>query len=56
MEIAQAQLDQAQAVEPKLKSFVSLTAEKALAQAQAVDAKIAAGEDIGQLAGIPIAI
>ncbi|KPQ37804.1 MAG: aspartyl/glutamyl-tRNA(Asn/Gln) amidotransferase, A subunit [Phormidesmis priestleyi Ana] len=56
VEIAQAQLDQAQAVEPKLKSFVSLTAEKALAQAQAVDAKIAAGEDIGQLAGIPIAI
>jgi len=56
VEIAQAQLDQPQAVEPKLKSFVSLTAEKALAQAQAVDAKIAAGEDIGQLGGIPIAI
>lgn len=56
VEIAQAQLDQAQAVEPKLNSFVSLTAEKALAQAQAVDAKIAAGEDIGLLAGIPIAL
>ena len=56
VEIAQAQLDQAQAVEPKLKSFVSLTAEKALAQATAVDKKIAAGEDIGLLAGIPIAL
>ncbi|MEL6844875.1 MAG: Asp-tRNA(Asn)/Glu-tRNA(Gln) amidotransferase subunit GatA, partial [Bacteroidota bacterium] len=56
VEIAQAQLDQAQAVEPKLNSFVSLTAEKALVQAQAVDAKIAAGEDIGWLAGIPIAL
>ncbi|MEM9945210.1 MAG: Asp-tRNA(Asn)/Glu-tRNA(Gln) amidotransferase subunit GatA [Cyanobacteria bacterium P01_D01_bin.36] len=56
VEIAQAQLDQAQAVEPKLNSFVSLTAEKALAQAKAVDDKIAAGEDIGLLAGIPIAI
>jgi len=56
VEIAQAQLDQAQAVEPKLNSFVSLTAEKALAQAKAVDAKIAAGEDIGLLAGIPIAL
>ncbi|MFK8185007.1 MAG: Asp-tRNA(Asn)/Glu-tRNA(Gln) amidotransferase subunit GatA, partial [Phormidesmis sp.] len=55
-EIAQAQIEQAQAVEPKLKSFVSLTAEKALAQANAVDAKIAAGEDIGLLAGIPIAL
>ena len=56
VEIAQAQLDQAQAVEPKLKSFVSLTAEKALAQAAAVDKKIAEGEDIGLLAGIPIAL
>ncbi len=56
VEIAQAQLDQAQAVEPKLKSFVTLTAEKALAQAQAVDEKIAAGESIGLLAGIPIAL
>ncbi len=56
VEIAQAQLDQAQSVEPKLKSFVSLSAEKALAQAQAVDDKIAAGETIGLLAGIPIAL
>jgi len=56
VEIAQSQLDQAQAVEPKLNSFISLTAEKALAQAKAVDDKIAAGEDIGLLAGIPIAL
>ncbi len=56
VEVARAQLDQAQAVEPQLKSFVSLTAEKALAQAQAVDEKIAAGEDIGLLAGVPIAL
>ena len=55
-EIAQAQIEQAQAVEPKLKSFVSLTAEKALAQAKAVDDKIAAGEAIGLLAGVPIAL
>ncbi len=56
VEIAQAQLDQAQAVEPQLKSFVSLTAQKALAQAKAVDDKIAAGEQIGLLAGIPVAL
>ncbi|MEL6602026.1 MAG: Asp-tRNA(Asn)/Glu-tRNA(Gln) amidotransferase subunit GatA [Cyanobacteria bacterium J06614_10] len=56
VEIAQAQLEQAQAVEPQLNSFVSLTAEKALAQAKAVDEKIAAGEDIGLLAGIPVAL
>lgn len=56
VEIAQAQLDQAEAIEPKLRSFVSLTPEKALAQAQRVDAKIAAGEAIGLLAGIPVAL
>ncbi|MEL7495520.1 MAG: Asp-tRNA(Asn)/Glu-tRNA(Gln) amidotransferase subunit GatA [Cyanobacteria bacterium J06554_11] len=56
VEIAQAQLEQAQTVEPKLNSFVSLTAEKALAQAKAVDEKIAAGEAIGLLAGIPVAL
>ncbi|MEM9090534.1 MAG: Asp-tRNA(Asn)/Glu-tRNA(Gln) amidotransferase subunit GatA [Cyanobacteria bacterium P01_F01_bin.53] len=56
VEIAQAQIDQAQAVEPKLNSFVSLTAEKALAQAKAIDAKIAAGEEVGLLAGIPVAL
>ena len=55
-EIAQAQIEQAQAVEPKLKSFVTLTADKALAQAKAVDEKIAAGEAIGLLAGIPVAL
>ena len=56
VEIAQAQLEYAQALEPQLNSFVSLTAEKALSQAQAVDDKIAAGEEIGLLGGIPIAL
>ncbi|MEL6879087.1 MAG: Asp-tRNA(Asn)/Glu-tRNA(Gln) amidotransferase subunit GatA [Cyanobacteria bacterium J06607_10] len=56
VEITQAQLKQTEAVESKLNSFVSLTAEKALEQAKAVDAKIAAGEDIGFLAGVPVAL
>ncbi len=56
VEIAQAALDRIQAVEPKLHSFLQVTAEYALKQAQQVDAKIAAGEEIGLLAGIPIAI
>ncbi|MEO0520915.1 MAG: Asp-tRNA(Asn)/Glu-tRNA(Gln) amidotransferase subunit GatA [Cyanobacteria bacterium P01_A01_bin.116] len=56
VEIARVQLDQAEAAEPKLKSFVSLTEEKALAQAKAIDDKIAAGESIGLLAGVPIAL
>ncbi|MBV5260903.1 Asp-tRNA(Asn)/Glu-tRNA(Gln) amidotransferase subunit GatA [Synechococcus moorigangaii CMS01] len=45
-----------EAVEPKVKAFLTLTKEQALAQAARVDAKIAAGETIGLLEGIPIAI
>jgi aspartyl-tRNA(Asn)/glutamyl-tRNA(Gln) amidotransferase subunit A len=56
VEIAQAALERIQALEPRLHSFLHVTAEQALAQAQAVDAKIAAGEAIGWLAGIPIGI
>jgi aspartyl-tRNA(Asn)/glutamyl-tRNA(Gln) amidotransferase subunit A len=56
VEITQEALDRAAALEPKLHSFLRLTPEHALAQAQRVDAQIAAGEEIGLLAGIPIAI
>ncbi|MCL1465475.1 Asp-tRNA(Asn)/Glu-tRNA(Gln) amidotransferase subunit GatA [Argonema galeatum] len=56
VEIAKEALERIQALEPKLHSFLCLTADKAIEQALAVDAKIAAGEEIGLLAGIPIAI
>jgi aspartyl-tRNA(Asn)/glutamyl-tRNA(Gln) amidotransferase subunit A len=56
VEIAQETLDRIQALEPKLHSFLCVTADRALEQAQQVDAKIAAGEEIGLLAGIPIGI
>ncbi|MEB3337803.1 MAG: Asp-tRNA(Asn)/Glu-tRNA(Gln) amidotransferase subunit GatA [Leptolyngbyaceae bacterium] len=56
VEIAQESLERIQALEPKLRSFLSITADKALEQARQVDAKIAAGEEIGLLAGIPIGI
>ena len=55
-EITQEALDRIATVEPKLHSFLQVTADHALAQAQQVDAKIAAGEAIGLLAGIPIGI
>ncbi len=55
-EITQAALDRIEAVEPQLHSFLQVTADQALAQAQQVDAQIAAGEEIGLLAGIPIGI
>jgi len=56
VEIIQEALKRIEALEPKLHSFLCVTADRALSQAQAVDAKIAAGEEIGLLAGIPIGI
>jgi aspartyl-tRNA(Asn)/glutamyl-tRNA(Gln) amidotransferase subunit A len=56
VEITQTALDRIAAVDGKVQSFLHVTAEKALEQARAVDAKIAAGDGIGMLAGIPIGI
>ncbi len=56
VEITQDALDRIQALEPKVHSFLHITADYALEQARQVDAKIAAGEEIGMLAGIPIGI
>ncbi|MDZ7965333.1 MAG: Asp-tRNA(Asn)/Glu-tRNA(Gln) amidotransferase subunit GatA [Nostoc sp. DedSLP03] len=56
VEITQEALERIQALEPKLHSFLCVTANRALEQAGAVDAKIAAGEEIGLLAGIPVGI
>ncbi len=56
VEIAQAYLERLEALEPQLHSFLTITRDKALAQAAAVDQRIAAGESLPPLAGIPIAI
>lgn len=56
VEITQEALNRIEALEPKLHSFLCVTADRALEQAKAVDAKIASGEEIGLLAGIPIGI
>jgi len=40
----------------KVHAFITLTAERAERQAAAVDAKVAAGEDPGPLAGVPITV
>ncbi len=56
VEITQEALDRIQELEPKLHSFLHVTSEHALEQARQVDGKIAAGEEIGLLAGIPIGI
>ncbi|EAW37510.1 Asp-tRNA(Asn)/Glu-tRNA(Gln) amidotransferase subunit GatA [Lyngbya sp. PCC 8106] len=56
VEIAQEALERIEQLDSKLNSFLCVTADRALQQARQVDAKIAAGEEIGLLAGIPIGI
>lgn len=56
VEVATEAIERLERLEPQLRSFLCTTPERALAQARLVDAKIAAGEEIGLLAGIPIAL
>jgi aspartyl-tRNA(Asn)/glutamyl-tRNA(Gln) amidotransferase subunit A len=55
-EIAQAHLDRIHAVDEKVKAFLYVDADGALAAARAVDARRAAGEQLGPLAGVPLAL
>jgi aspartyl-tRNA(Asn)/glutamyl-tRNA(Gln) amidotransferase subunit A len=55
VELTQACLDRITAVEPAVLAFLTLTGERALAQAAQADARRAAGED-APLLGIPLAI
>ncbi len=56
MEVAREHLDRIARLEPKLDAFLHVTAERAMERARAVDAAVAAGETIGPLAGVPVAI
>lgn len=51
-----AQLDRIGKIDPKLKSFATLTPERALADAAARDAETGAGKSLGPLHGVPIAV
>lgn len=53
-ELTQAVLDRVSAIDDKVKAFMTITAEQALARADEMDKKIAAGEATSPLAGIPI--
>ena len=55
-EIAREALKFAEAENPKTNAYLTFAPERALVAAQSVDRKIAAGEDPGPLAGVPIAI
>jgi len=55
-ELVDQQLERIQSVDTEIHAFVELTAERARADADRVDAARAAGEDLGPLAGVPLAI
>jgi aspartyl-tRNA(Asn)/glutamyl-tRNA(Gln) amidotransferase subunit A len=55
-ELAKKALDYAEAENPKTNAYLTFSPERALAAARAVDQKIAAGEDPGPLAGVPVAV
>lgn len=55
VEVAEAHLDRMAEVEPKVNAFLHIDRETTLEQARAVDARLAAGEKLGPLAGVPIA-
>ena len=56
LELTQSVLDRIDEVEGDVQAYLTITREEALAQAKAVDERIAAGEEIAFLEGIPGAI
>ncbi|QGN32371.1 Asp-tRNA(Asn)/Glu-tRNA(Gln) amidotransferase subunit GatA [Microlunatus sp. Gsoil 973] len=56
VEVTQAHLDRIAEVEPAVHAFLHVDAERALAKAAEVDAKINNGEQLGPLAGVPLAL
>ncbi|MDO5287035.1 MAG: Asp-tRNA(Asn)/Glu-tRNA(Gln) amidotransferase subunit GatA [Actinomycetia bacterium] len=55
-ELVQAHLDQIEAVEPQVHSFLHVDAERALATARQIDDRRAAGAELGPLAGVPVGL
>jgi aspartyl-tRNA(Asn)/glutamyl-tRNA(Gln) amidotransferase subunit A len=56
VEVAQAHLDRIGAVDDRVHAFLHVDAEGALSAARAVDQARARGEELGPLAGVPIAV
>ncbi|MGQ0678355.1 MAG: Asp-tRNA(Asn)/Glu-tRNA(Gln) amidotransferase subunit GatA [Actinomycetota bacterium] len=56
VEATQSVLDRMAAVEPQIRAFLTVTPEVALTKAAQVDRAIKAGEKLGPLAGVPLAL
>ena len=56
VELAQAHLARIENEDKQVRAFLSVCPERALEQAKRVDAKIAAGESLPPLAGVPVAV
>lgn len=56
VEVTQAHFDRIEKVDERVHAFLHLTKESALTDASKVDAKVKAGEKLGPLAGVPLAL
>jgi aspartyl-tRNA(Asn)/glutamyl-tRNA(Gln) amidotransferase subunit A len=56
VEVTRAHLDRIAAVDDRVHAFLRVDADGALAAAADVDARVAAGETLGPLAGVPVAV
>ena len=55
VELTNAAIDRAEALQPKLNSFISLEKDEVLEAAESIDKRLRQGESVGSLAGIPLA-
>ena len=56
VEVTRAHLQRIEAVDPAVHAFLHIDSERALHAAMRIDAKIANGEQVGPLAGVPLAL
>src|SRR5215216_6239540 len=56
VEVTRAHLDRIAEIDGEIHAFLYIDGERAFGSAARVDAKIAAGEDVGPLAGVPLAL
>lgn len=54
--VTRASLDRIERLDPLVHAFVTVTAEEALAEAEKADAKVSAGNPLGPLHGVPVAV